>query len=108
MEVVLLLVLEKIKIDTEIPWDVHSLLWNGTVREATSAGTSALPCNTTMQGVTATRRYEVRLCEANSFKKSATTISRERGRGMVAHVLSDIPFVRTEYNAEHAQLDAEE
>ncbi|MFA6776329.1 MAG: hypothetical protein WCR76_08705 [Sphaerochaetaceae bacterium] len=42
------------------------------------------------------------------FQKSAQTISREPQRGMVGHVLGDIPFVRTEYNAEHAQIDAEE
>jgi len=41
-------------------------------------------------------------------QKSAKTISRELGRGMVEHMLSDIPFVRTEYNADHAQLDAKE
>ena len=41
------------------------------------------------------------------FQKSAKTITRELRRGMVEHVLSDIPFVRIEYNAEHAQLDAE-
>ena len=41
------------------------------------------------------------------FQKSAKTISRELRRGMIEHALSDIPFVRTEYNADHAQLDAE-
>jgi IS30 family transposase len=41
-------------------------------------------------------------------QKSAKTISRELQRGMVEHVLGDLPFIRTEYNAEHAQLDAEE
>jgi hypothetical protein len=98
MEEVLVLVLHPINIDTEIPWDVHCLLWNGTVREAISPGTSGLRCGITMQGVTATRSYEVRSCEANSFKKSAKTINRELGRGMVAHVLLDILFVRTECN----------
>jgi len=47
IEVVLVLVLDQIKMDTEIPWDVHSLLWKGTVREATSPGTSSLRCSTT-------------------------------------------------------------
>jgi IS30 family transposase len=42
------------------------------------------------------------------FQKSAKTIGRELQRGMVEHVLGDIPFSRTEYNAEHAQIDAEE
>ena len=42
------------------------------------------------------------------FQKSAKTIGRELQRGMVGHVLADIPFSRTEYNAEHAQIDAEE
>ena len=42
------------------------------------------------------------------FQKSAKTISRELQRGMVEHVLADIPFSRTEYNADHAQLEAEE
>lgn len=41
------------------------------------------------------------------FQKSPKTIKRELERGMVEHVLSDIPFARTEYNADHAQLDAE-
>jgi hypothetical protein len=59
MEVVLLLVLKKIRIDTEIPWDVHNLLWNGTVREATLHGASGLNCGTTMQAVTAIGSREV-------------------------------------------------
>ncbi|MDK2860712.1 MAG: transposase, family [Sphaerochaeta sp.] len=42
------------------------------------------------------------------FQKSRKTISRELRRGMVEHVLSEIPFSRIEYNAEHAQIDAEE
>ena len=42
------------------------------------------------------------------LQKSAKTISRELKRGMVEHVMADIPFTRTEYNAEHAQLDAQE
>jgi len=42
------------------------------------------------------------------FQKSAKTIGRELQRGMVEHVLGDIPFSRTEYNADHAQIDAEE
>ena len=42
------------------------------------------------------------------LQKNRKTISRELARGMVEHVLGDIPFLRTEYNAEHAQLDAEE
>ncbi len=42
------------------------------------------------------------------FQKSAKTISRELKRGMVEHVLGDIPFTRTEYNADHAQTDAVE
>ena len=42
------------------------------------------------------------------FQKSAKTISRELERGMVEHDLGNIPFTRIEYNAEHAQLDAEE
>ncbi|WP_320129629.1 hypothetical protein [uncultured Sphaerochaeta sp.] len=42
------------------------------------------------------------------FHKSAKTISRELQRGMGEHVLADIPFSRTEYNADHAQIDAEE
>ena len=41
------------------------------------------------------------------FQKSPKTIKRELQRGMVEHVLSDIPFTRIEYNADHAQLDAE-
>lgn len=41
------------------------------------------------------------------FQKSAKTVSRELKRGMIAHTLSDIPFVRTEYNADHAQFDAD-
>ena len=42
------------------------------------------------------------------FQKNAKTISRELKRGMVEHVLSEIPFLRMEYNADHAQIDAEE
>ena len=42
------------------------------------------------------------------FQKSPKTISRELARGMVEHVLGDIPFSCTEYNADHAQIDAEE
>ncbi len=42
------------------------------------------------------------------FQKSARTIRRELRRGMVEHVLGDIPFSRTEYTASHAQRDAEE
>jgi len=42
------------------------------------------------------------------FQKSARTIHRELGRGMVEHVLSEIPFIRMEYNADHAQIGAEE
>ena len=42
------------------------------------------------------------------FQKSAKTISRELQRGMVEHMLGDIPFSMTEYNADHAQIDAEE
>jgi IS30 family transposase len=42
------------------------------------------------------------------FQKNAKTISRELKRGMVEHVLSEIPFSRIEYNADHAQIDAEE
>lgn len=42
------------------------------------------------------------------FQKSRRTIRRELKRGMVEHVLGDIPFYRIEYNADHAQIDAEE
>lgn len=42
------------------------------------------------------------------FQKSPKTISRELRRGMVEHLQDDPPFIRIEYNAEHAQLDAEE
>ena len=42
------------------------------------------------------------------FQKNAKTISRELHRGMVEHELGNIPFIRVEYNADHAQLDAEE
>ncbi|AEV30970.1 transposase, IS30 family [Sphaerochaeta pleomorpha str. Grapes] len=42
------------------------------------------------------------------FQKSAKTIGRELQRGMVEHVLGEIPFSRAEYNADHAQIDAEE
>lgn len=43
------------------------------------------------------------------FQKSPKTISRELERGgMVEHVLTELPFTRIEYNAEHAQIDAEE
>ena len=42
------------------------------------------------------------------FQKSRKTITRELKRGMVEHVLGDIPFYRIEYNADHAQIDAEE
>jgi len=42
------------------------------------------------------------------FQKSPKTISRELKRGMVEHVLTELPFTRIEYNAEHAQIDAEE
>jgi len=42
------------------------------------------------------------------FQKSAKTMSRELKRGMVEHILTDLPFYRIEYNANHAQLDAEE
>jgi len=41
-------------------------------------------------------------------QKNARTISRELKRGMVEHVLTELPFSRIEYNSEHAQLDAEE
>ena len=41
------------------------------------------------------------------FQKSPRTISRELERGMVEHMQSDIPFIRLEYNADHAQTDAE-
>ena len=42
------------------------------------------------------------------FGKHESTIRRELKRGMVEHVMADIPFVRTEYNAEYAQGDAHE
>lgn len=42
------------------------------------------------------------------FQKSAKTISREFKRGMVEHVLSNIPFIRIEYNADRAQMDAQQ
>jgi len=42
------------------------------------------------------------------FQKNPKTISRELKRGMVEHVLTEIPFSRLEYNADHAQFDAEE
>ncbi len=42
------------------------------------------------------------------FEKSPRTIRRELRRGMVEHVLTELPFRRLEYNAEHAQLDAQE
>jgi len=42
------------------------------------------------------------------FQKSPRTTSREQQRGMVEHVLTELPFTRIEYNAEHAQIDAEE
>ncbi|MGI5910467.1 MAG: IS30 family transposase [Sphaerochaetaceae bacterium] len=42
------------------------------------------------------------------FQKSPKTIGRELRRGMVEHLQDDPPFIRIEYNAEHAQLDAEE
>lgn len=38
--------------------------------------------------------------------KHESTVRRELKRGMVTHTLGDAPFERTEYNAEHAQLDA--
>lgn len=41
------------------------------------------------------------------FQKSPKTISRELRRGMVEHLQDDPPFIRIEYNAEHAQLDAD-
>lgn len=36
------------------------------------------------------------------FQKSPRTIRRELERGMVEHVLTELPFTRIEYNAEHA------
>jgi len=42
------------------------------------------------------------------FQKCAKTISRESKRGMVEHAMANIPFTRIEYNAEHAQIDAQE
>lgn len=42
------------------------------------------------------------------FQKSPKTIRRELDRGMVEHVLGELPFIRIEYNAEHAQNDAME
>ena len=42
------------------------------------------------------------------FQKSPKTIRRELDRGMVEHVLGELPFMRREYNAEHAQIDAME
>ncbi len=41
------------------------------------------------------------------FGKHEHTIRREIKRGMVKHDLSEIPFQRWEYNAEHAQIDAQ-
>ena len=41
------------------------------------------------------------------LQKSTRTIREELRRGMVEHVLADIPFSRTEYNADHARIDAE-
>lgn len=45
---------------------------------------------------------------AKVFQKSSKTITRELKRGMVTHALGDYPFERTEYNAEYAQLDAQQ
>lgn len=42
------------------------------------------------------------------FQKSPRTIARELDRGMVEHALTEIPFTRREYNAEHAQIGAQE
>jgi hypothetical protein len=70
MEVVLLLVLEKIRIDKEIPWDVHSLLWNATAREATLRGASGSNCGTTMQAVTAIGSCSARQFWAKSCRKA--------------------------------------
>ena len=44
---------------------------------------------------------------AKIFSKSPKTITRELKRGMVLHIMSYIPFERVEYNADHAQLDAD-
>lgn len=44
---------------------------------------------------------------ARHFGKSERTIRRELKRGMVVHSRSNPPFEVAEYNAEHAQLDAE-
>jgi len=41
------------------------------------------------------------------FGKCTKTISREIGRGLVIHVRDNPPFEVEEYNADHAQLDAE-
>ena len=44
---------------------------------------------------------------ARIFNKSRRTIAREIKRGLVIHARSNPPFETEEYNAEHAQLDAE-
>ena len=44
---------------------------------------------------------------AQILSKSKRTISRELKRGMIEHLLSEIPFSRKEYNADHAQRDAD-
>lgn len=39
--------------------------------------------------------------------KNEKTIRRELKRGLILHVLGDLPFERWEYNADHAQRDAD-
>lgn len=43
-----------------------------------------------------------------SFRRTSKIIRWELARGMVEHELGDIPFSRTEYNVDYAQIDAEE
>ena len=70
MGVVLSLVFQQIRTDTEVPWDVHSLLWNSIVREATLPGKSDWHCNTTTKAVTDIGCYTVQPCWAKSFRRA--------------------------------------
>ena len=44
---------------------------------------------------------------AKGTQKNEKTIRRELKRGLILHVLGDLPFERWEYNADHAQRDAD-
>ena len=107
MEVVLVLVLQKIKTDTEIPWDAHNLHWKGTAGEATLPCDERLALQYYYARSNGYQRIRSPTMLGRIFQKSAKTVSRELKRGMITHERSDIPFVRTEYNADHAQFDAE-